>query len=337
VLKFVDRPGHPLNRHDHFPVPTSWVKSLYDDDMWTTSVQRYGSAATAMGPLTYGSATEIRSNIDKTTGKPIAKSKAFHIFVSPDMLQASPIATSNENFLRLEERRRDKAQRIMHLVGKPQGIQHPPSPDPKNVYDDSDFPITYSCPRYDEIKAYLLRNRHHQQLALDSMDFDMPERTLYRYIIDRGGIALTPLEFRSFLYTASWRQELFFYTPFPGLGTVTRLPTGWPDDGPPPVIEMKAAPVLSHLEFCVRALVADSAAESLYSEFGNFRDFDFESLRTIINNALDGKTIINEGDFALVVNEIARSYPDVLTLVLPPFFPPSPSRENHVIGHRSHR
>jgi hypothetical protein len=66
----------------------------------------------------------------------------------------------------------------------------------------------YSCPRYEEIKEYLFTNRGPLQLALDTMGI-LSEPAFYRYIRDRGGISLTPMELREFLGYANERRELF--------------------------------------------------------------------------------------------------------------------------------
>lgn len=78
--------------------------------------------------------------------------------------------------------------------------------------------LPYSCPRYDEIKQWLIANRDPLHLAIDSMGI-LAEPAFYRYIRDRSaylkernlGVALnvTPHEFRGFLATAQARRELF--------------------------------------------------------------------------------------------------------------------------------
>jgi len=46
--------------------------------------------------------------------------------------------------------------------------------------------------RYDEIRNHLVQNR--LELALDTMDFPMPENTLYFYILEVGGIEIDHIE-----------------------------------------------------------------------------------------------------------------------------------------------
>lgn len=78
--------------------------------------------------------------------------------------------------------------------------------------DERDFPpdVEYACPRWNEITEYLFKNRGPWQLALDTMGI-LSVPSFYRYIRDRGGISLKPLEFWNFLGAANKRQELFMY------------------------------------------------------------------------------------------------------------------------------
>lgn len=50
-----------------------------------------------------------------------------------------------------------------------------------------------------DLTEHLFANRGPLELALDAMTFDILEPTLYRYILDRGGLTITPAEFRQFL------------------------------------------------------------------------------------------------------------------------------------------
>lgn len=70
--------------------------------------------------------------------------------------------------------------------------------------DDEEIP---SCPRYDEIRNYLINQK--RELAIDTMKFRMPEHTLHQYIRRNGGIDLSAEEWREFLLNSSERKELF--------------------------------------------------------------------------------------------------------------------------------
>lgn len=63
------------------------------------------------------------------------------------------------------------------------------------------------CPEFTQIQQYLFANR--RELALDSMNFPMPEYTLYSYILASGGISLTPDMWRAFLEVCNHTPYLF--------------------------------------------------------------------------------------------------------------------------------
>jgi hypothetical protein len=289
---------------------------LFDGDMWTTDVVRFSSAATAMGPLTYGSLEDYESpqHEDRAIG---VKLLNYEMDIAEDRINSTSIGSRNlVNINELEDRRRVEADRIRNLAKRPlTARERPPSPTSLSDLDDgSDFPVIYDCPRYSEIKDYLLANRHHGQLALDSMDFHIPEPTFYRYIIDCGGLAITPLELRNFLYTTHLRQELFDYFPFPGTGTVARCPIGWPDiRPPPPLTQVKPDAAPSLVSYAIKALTNYRLLQLIQEEWGTFRDFDLETLRCILNGAARGRIRYKRSDMDLVVSEIARTHPEVMT------------------------
>jgi hypothetical protein len=67
---------------------------------------------------------------------------------------------------------------------------------------------TPSCRRWSEIKQFLSETREPGDLAWDSMTFEIPEWTLFRYIQARGGLVIAPGEWHDFL-VADYRKELF--------------------------------------------------------------------------------------------------------------------------------
>jgi hypothetical protein len=62
-------------------------------------------------------------------------------------------------------------------------------------------------PRWHEIIDYLFNNR--LELALDTMDFRMPQHTLYDYVMRREEISLSSDEWRDFLEVCSAMKLLF--------------------------------------------------------------------------------------------------------------------------------
>lgn len=68
--------------------------------------------------------------------------------------------------------------------------------------------VQMDCPRYDEIRMYLERNKF--ALAIHTMDFHIPAHVFRSYINRLGGINLTNAEWKTFLLVANTRDELFW-------------------------------------------------------------------------------------------------------------------------------
>ncbi|KAB8301245.1 hypothetical protein EYC80_003132 [Monilinia laxa] len=105
--------------------------------------------------------------------------------------------------------------------------------------DDEEIP---PCPRYDEIKNYLVSQK--SELAIETMKFRMPEHTLHQYIRRNGGIYLSSEEWRGFLLNCTERKELFQIRnkngklPTPYHAIIRLLNDGWPKSSP-----VNAAPI----------------------------------------------------------------------------------------------
>jgi hypothetical protein len=69
---------------------------------------------------------------------------------------------------------------------------------------------TPPCPRYDEIKNYILYNSSQGRLCFDTMTDIFPEPTLYKYIQKYGDLDITPQELSIFLKNCSDRREVFW-------------------------------------------------------------------------------------------------------------------------------
>ena len=82
-------------------------------------------------------------------------------------------------------------------------------------------PTVYSCPRYSEIRSYLLKNRSQGQLYLDTLPSWSKDRTgrgycehvLLDQILRLGGLQITPEEFHQYLRVASERGQMFVWQP----------------------------------------------------------------------------------------------------------------------------
>lgn len=73
--------------------------------------------------------------------------------------------------------------------------QQPIEPEPQYIIPP--------CPRQQDITLYLRSHRRDGQLCLDTMDFEIPEWTLYRYIqtyfrTQNTGFSITPKEWTNY-------------------------------------------------------------------------------------------------------------------------------------------
>jgi hypothetical protein len=215
----------PYQVNEHWPVTTGFQINVFQSRFWDIAVRTVGATFAHLGPLGIGSRRRVDQNGARLN---------FH-FLSAHMygdLEQVPINDGMTDQIKLaitiENTRRSQVQEIMRLCFGPD--RFPPmathftsSADPLDdalrAYSDTSSEddvaeyekVISNCPRWTEIVEYLMRNRGPCELALDTMTFSMPEPTLYRYIMTRGGLDITPEEFRMFLRTANDRQELFQY------------------------------------------------------------------------------------------------------------------------------
>lgn len=178
-----------------------------------------GSQATDMGPLTYGTwrnTYDDAGGYTETTNTDFADPFYFNVPVFHAQMTQREV-----QYQTLEYNRRQHAQRIIlarynytTVIQPAHSIPDWDSSSGSESDDDLDEPtrpwVCPPCPRWNEITQYLFNNRGPLDLALDTMDFDMPEQNLYKYILDRGiPGGLTPREFRNFLINAHSRGVLF--------------------------------------------------------------------------------------------------------------------------------
>jgi len=201
---------------ENWPLPTSWANTLFDREAWV-ALRPFRAQALKMGPLTHGTRRWAENpddwySTERNTG-PAAWSRA----ISESMPEAK------KALYRLENRRREQVRQILYLLQTKQDFVKNQRTDPddrRDVYDayedsasdtedEEVVRISTACPRWDEICQYLFNNRGPNELAWESMDFEIPEWTLYRYIQFRGGLNLSPTEWHDFLVVASERKELF--------------------------------------------------------------------------------------------------------------------------------
>lgn len=196
------------------------IEDHHDPSYWKIYVRKFGSAATKMGPKTYG----IRKNYKiRASGA----TRYFHI-EDPSILNAT---LSDQVALDFENRRREQSAKIIAAVKA--GAQRNRTrnqltatmrqipgmedqfgalgffPDPSMV----EPPPLIICPVYDVITNYLLANRAQNELCLDSMDEFYPEHVLLEHILrySAGGFYLTPETWNLYLRTCQSRGEHFNY------------------------------------------------------------------------------------------------------------------------------
>ena len=206
---------------DHWPIPMTWTSMLFNPDAWSALLRPFRSEAMKMGPLTEGTRrlaylpenyhnTQVHLNLNNVD-RPIDIS----------MTDAEKARWTIENG------RRTQSRRIMFTVSENRTIQslvqgaHPDNRRDGSIdawgsasdTEDEEDEETPRCDRWDEIRQHLFSNRGPNELAWDSLTFEIPEWTLYRYIRDRRGLAITSIEWHEFLVFADHRRELFQYIP----------------------------------------------------------------------------------------------------------------------------
>jgi hypothetical protein len=202
----------PFYTHDYWLVPTYWCSSLFRDEFWNVKGRKYGADATKMGPLGYGTRTVIGDPRIPRSMERLEK-RDYESGVYEGKFEDTAIFEGWTDGEKEAALRRNamavKSRRIINAM-KTKNFRDVDDEEEDLQTELGDSPLTprYSCPRYEEIKEYLFANRGPLELALDTMGV-LSEPAFYRYIRDRGGISLTPMEFRSFLGIASGRRELF--------------------------------------------------------------------------------------------------------------------------------
>ena len=211
---------------DYWPVPMSWISSLFNPDAWDAAFRRYRTEGTKMGPLTEGTRRmvyDLEGYYNTVRQRKIP---------GPDRpLDISMTLEEKSRWIN-ENSRRGQARKIItklkfqesqnwlygaHPETRRDGVIDNLDSKWSDTDDEEDEP-TPTCKRWNEIKNYLFANRGPNELAWDSMIFDIAEWTLYRYITERGGINLSPVEWHDFLVFADHKKQLFqyiFYPPLP--------------------------------------------------------------------------------------------------------------------------
>ncbi|KAI9642393.1 hypothetical protein NHQ30_009197 [Ciborinia camelliae] len=276
------RKAPPLNRkpkrgridtfytYDYWPVPTPWYGNLFTEEFWG-NVTQFGPEAKRMRIEKLGMRFLSKDHPDAKTqiddgGMNIGGRWPY----GPPQTRSQTERFKIENKISAGPSKRKDDVKVTE------------SEDPLDYLNKRPPTVTYSCSRWDAITEYLFRNRGPLELALDSMEI-LSEPTFFRYIRDRGGINLTPMEFRGFLGVANERGELFLWEPFPGFGIVKRIAKGWPPptpgshsiSWPSPIGE----PEQEDMETLDNLMSDQAVQEALYEYCGECRDLDMETFR----------------------------------------------------------
>ncbi len=165
---------------------------------------QYRENATRMGPCYIGSvASHLPEDMSQTTVS------LTRLHAGGNMLPLSDDMTESEEVLtRAENARRTRAAQILRRVSSrvklpPEPLEYPDDPDPVEP--------EHVCLRWDEIAQFLFDNREPGKLALDSLDFPMPEQTMLSHVVNLAvpPFAITAEEFREFLWVCHQRRLLF--------------------------------------------------------------------------------------------------------------------------------
>jgi hypothetical protein len=263
----------PFRNVDYWPIPTSWYCDLFKEDFWEFNVRGKGPAAAAMPQSKFG-VRLIQA----------PASKGVYIDDLEYFLIDESLSEEEKGYREREQVRILTAQQIEDAMVKKIRDGDDQDSDSDLSDDDIEAPSTkppavqYHCPRWDEITSYLFNNCGPLELALDTMDI-LSVPAFYRYIRDRGGISLTPLEFRNILGVAFVKGVLFRWKLYLGLGVVRRIEEGWPPapfyENPEPVNE----PDMDHLEALDDLMSDVDVQRSLYQYRGQAMDMDMDNFK----------------------------------------------------------
>ncbi|KAF7891709.1 hypothetical protein EAF00_008011 [Botryotinia globosa] len=224
----------------YYPIPVSYFMSLECEEFWDVYVRKFGSKATQAGPKIIGVLRrrgETAAALRHTTGIPGPEKKA------PGLLSRRKTKITHSF---------DSEKRRLTLIIKEASKNvHPKVLSPRLPTGEHGFqPIVGRadradavemdcCPRYDEIRMYLERNKF--ALAIHTFQYQLPAHLIRCYILRHGGIKLTNGEWKTFLLVANTKDELFYYS-LAAYGVVQVNYKGWMDPTPPQSTEMKVPP-----------------------------------------------------------------------------------------------
>ncbi|KAF7872441.1 hypothetical protein EAF04_003362 [Stromatinia cepivora] len=319
-LILIRKPPNYLVSHV-WPITLSYFIDIQNQSWWNTYKMVFGARSTHI-PKLYGKRT-----INRLDGQPPAPpSVRFEIIDRNPMVGIGPMNQMQSIAQWLHNSYKQRAYQIKdaliahgNLEGSFSIASWPPSPPPDDYEDDDDeeeedeedededgedneeVPF---CPRYDEIKNYLINQK--RELAIDTMKFRMPEHTLHQYICRNGGINLSTEEWRGFLLNCTERMELFQIRekngklPTPYNSILRTLSAGWSTNlsAPDARVQVNISRVQVNISraqaecfFNASQIYLVDRKEPWYRL--DFWDADVEIFRTLCNNWLADN---NRGD-----------------------------------------
>ncbi|KAF7915986.1 uncharacterized protein EAE98_010841 [Botrytis deweyae] len=223
----------------YYPIPVSYFMSLECEEFWDVYVRKFGSKATQAGPKIIGVIRrrgETAATLRHTTGTPGPEKKAPGVF--------SRRTTKVTHSFEAEKRK------LALIIKEASKNVHPKVLSPRLPTGEYGFQpiigradradaVEMDCPRYDEIRMYLERNKF--ALAIHTFKYQLPAHLVRCYILRHGGIELTNGEWKTFLLVANTKDELFYYS-LAAYGVVQVNYKGWMDPTPPQQTEIKVPP-----------------------------------------------------------------------------------------------
>ncbi|KUJ13001.1 uncharacterized protein LY89DRAFT_785531 [Mollisia scopiformis] len=285
---------------DTYPVPFSWVKSLFQPATWNVVMKNLGTAS-HMGPCTVG--TRIFPMFGQTPDwyTYLTSENPNQVAAALGLMKVDPQLGKMYGLDRVKQVEEIYSRLGMSASARSQLRASQASSEPTlgqrqamitankwdTLPDEEEIPLEdWKCPRYQEIFAYLCSNRAPLELALDTMTI-LPFTVFYRYIRDRGGITLSAMELWNFLGLASKREELFLFMPYPGPGLVIRLEVGWPPGDPfafAKIPEPTFVPTAESKNTIMEIVRRSDFPKAIFGRLDarSMQDIDFETLRRLV-------------------------------------------------------
>ncbi|KAE9376538.1 hypothetical protein N431DRAFT_462367 [Stipitochalara longipes BDJ] len=267
-----------------YPVPAQHCSNMNNRSFWESFVKQYGQPSTHMGPRTYGFRFNRVVNLP-TDPLNFPDGDVRDNAIIKDRMTDNEKQTINfENDRRAQTRRVKAAMEQLRSVPKPavpQQISTSSTGQVNNYIEPRFEPPSY---QFYKIRQFLFANR--VSLALDSLNFEIPEHLLYSYIVEAGLSDLSPTEWRGFLIQCSKNSYIFNWrevnrAPAATHGFVTRVANGWPASEPPQQVQPVEAESVKLFRHGLKLAIRD------YEVFAeNGREFVKDILRAIINKIL---------------------------------------------------